>query len=38
MLRQGVEMGRPSDLFLSAKKDFKIARVTDVRVAAAPFL
>lgn len=29
-LRQGVEMGRPSDLFLSAKKD--LARVTDVRV------
>jgi len=30
-LRQGVEMGRPSDLFLSARKDS--ARVTDVRVA-----
>jgi trans-2,3-dihydro-3-hydroxyanthranilate isomerase len=29
-LRQGVEMGRPSDLFLSARKD--LARVTDVRV------
>jgi trans-2,3-dihydro-3-hydroxyanthranilate isomerase len=29
-LRQGVEMGRPSDLYLSAKKDS--ARVTDVRV------
>ena len=27
---QGVEIGRPSDLYLSAKKDF--ARVTDVRV------
>lgn len=31
LLRQGVEMGRPSDLFLSARKDS--ARVTDVRVA-----
>jgi trans-2,3-dihydro-3-hydroxyanthranilate isomerase len=30
-LRQGVEMGRPSDLFLSAKRDG--ARVCDVRVA-----
>jgi len=30
-LRQGVEMGRPSDLFLRAKKDS--AKVTDVRVA-----
>lgn len=30
-VRQGVEMGRPSDLFLSAKKDS--ARVSDVRVA-----
>jgi trans-2,3-dihydro-3-hydroxyanthranilate isomerase len=30
-LRQGVEMGRPSDLYLSARKDS--ARVTDVRVA-----
>jgi trans-2,3-dihydro-3-hydroxyanthranilate isomerase len=29
-VRQGVEMGRPSDLFLSAKKD--AARVADVRV------
>jgi trans-2,3-dihydro-3-hydroxyanthranilate isomerase len=29
-VRQGVEMGRPSDLFLSAKMDS--ARVTDVRV------
>lgn len=29
-LRQGVEMGRPSDLFLSARKE--AARVTDVRV------
>jgi trans-2,3-dihydro-3-hydroxyanthranilate isomerase len=29
-VRQGVEIGRPSDLYLSAKKDF--ARVTDVRV------
>ena len=29
-VRQGVEMGRPSDLFLSAKRD--AARVTDVRV------
>jgi trans-2,3-dihydro-3-hydroxyanthranilate isomerase len=29
-VRQGVEMGRPSDLFLSAKKDS--ARVSDVRV------
>jgi trans-2,3-dihydro-3-hydroxyanthranilate isomerase len=29
-LRQGVEMGRPSDLFLSAKRDS--ARVSDVRV------
>lgn len=29
-LRQGVEIGRPSDLFLSAKK--AAARVTDVRV------
>ena len=30
-VRQGVEIGRSSDLYLSAKKDF--ARVTDVRVA-----
>jgi trans-2,3-dihydro-3-hydroxyanthranilate isomerase len=30
-VRQGVEIARPSDLYLSAKKDF--ARVTDVRVA-----
>lgn len=30
-LRQGVEIGRPSDLFLSAKKDS--AKVRDVRVA-----
>ncbi len=29
-LRQGIEIGRPSDLFLSAKRDS--ARVTDVRV------
>jgi trans-2,3-dihydro-3-hydroxyanthranilate isomerase len=29
-LRQGIEIGRPSDLFLSARKDS--ARVTDVRV------
>ena len=29
-VRQGVEMGRPSDLFLAAKRDG--ARVTDVRV------
>ncbi len=29
-LRQGVEIGRPSDLFLSAKKE--LARVRDVRV------
>ena len=29
-VRQGVEIGRPSDLYLSAKKEF--ARVTDVRV------
>jgi len=38
-VRQGVEMGRPSDLFLSAKAGTKtgatidLARVTDVRVA-----
>ena len=30
-VRQGVEMGRPSELFLSAKRE--VARVTDVRVA-----
>jgi trans-2,3-dihydro-3-hydroxyanthranilate isomerase len=30
-VRQGVEMGRPSDLFLSAKRD--VSRVTDVLVA-----
>ena len=30
-VRQGVEMGRPSDLFLSASKD--VSMVTDVRVA-----
>ena len=30
-VRQGVEMGRPSDLYLSARKES--ARVTDVRVA-----
>ena len=35
-VRQGVEMGRPSDLYLSAKKDF--ARVTDVRVAGSTVL
>ena len=35
-VRQGVEMGRPSDLFLSAKKDS--ARVTDVRVAGSTVL
>ncbi len=29
-LRQGIEIGRPSDIFLSAKKE--LARVTDVRV------
>jgi trans-2,3-dihydro-3-hydroxyanthranilate isomerase len=29
-LRQGVEIGRPSDLFLTARKE--MARVTDVRV------
>ena len=29
-VRQGVEMGRPSNLFLSAKKD--VSRVTDIRV------
>jgi trans-2,3-dihydro-3-hydroxyanthranilate isomerase len=35
-LRQGVEMGRPSDLFLSAKKES--AKVTDVRVAGSTVL
>ena len=35
-LCQGVEMGRPSDLFLSAKKDS--ARVSDVRVAGSTVL
>ena len=35
-VRQGLEMGRPSDLFLSAKKD--VPRVTDVRVAGSTVL
>ena len=35
-LRQGVEIGRPSDLFLSARKE--LARVTDVRVAGSTVL
>jgi len=35
-VRQGVEIGRPSDLFLSAKKIS--ARVTDVRVAGSTVL
>ena len=35
-VRQGVEIGRSSDLYLSAKKDF--ARVTDVRVAGSTVL
>jgi trans-2,3-dihydro-3-hydroxyanthranilate isomerase len=35
-VRQGVEIGRPSDLFLSAKSDS--ARVTDVRVAGSTVL
>jgi trans-2,3-dihydro-3-hydroxyanthranilate isomerase len=35
-VRQGVEMGRPSDLFLSAKKDS--AKVSDVRVAGSTVL
>jgi trans-2,3-dihydro-3-hydroxyanthranilate isomerase len=35
-LRQGVEMGRPSDLFLSARRDS--ARVSDVRVAGSTVL
>jgi trans-2,3-dihydro-3-hydroxyanthranilate isomerase len=36
LLRQGVEIGRPSDLFLSAKIDS--AKVTDVRVAGSTVL
>ena len=35
-VRQGVEIGRPSDLFLSARKES--ARVTDVRVAGSTVL
>jgi len=35
-VRQGVEVGRPSDLFLSAKKDW--SRVTDVHVAGSTIL
>jgi len=35
-LRQGVEMGRPSDLFLSARKH--LGKVTDVRVAGSTVL
>ncbi len=35
-LRQGIEMGRPSDLFLTAKKD--LSRVSDVRVAGSTVL
>jgi len=35
-VRQGVEIGRPSDLYLSAKKDF--ARIADVRVAGSTVL
>ena len=35
-VRQGVEIGRSSDLFLSAKKD--VSRVTDVRVAGSTVL
>jgi trans-2,3-dihydro-3-hydroxyanthranilate isomerase len=35
-VRQGVEIGRSSDLYLSAKKDS--ARVTDVRVAGSTVL
>ena len=35
-VRQGVEMGRPSDLFLSAQKEN--ARVNDVRVAGSTVL
>jgi trans-2,3-dihydro-3-hydroxyanthranilate isomerase len=36
VVRQGVEIGRPSDLYLSAK--MKSARVTDVRVAGSTVL
>jgi trans-2,3-dihydro-3-hydroxyanthranilate isomerase len=35
-VRQGVEMGRPSDLFLTARKEF--AKVSDVRVAGSTVL
>jgi trans-2,3-dihydro-3-hydroxyanthranilate isomerase len=35
-VRQGVEMGRPSDLFLSARKEF--TKVSDVRVAGSTVL
>ena len=35
-VRQGVEMGRPSDLFLSARKEF--GKVSDVRVAGSTVL
>jgi trans-2,3-dihydro-3-hydroxyanthranilate isomerase len=35
-LRQGIEMGRPSDLFLRARRED--ARVTDVRVAGSTVL
>jgi trans-2,3-dihydro-3-hydroxyanthranilate isomerase len=35
-VRQGVEMGRPSDLYLSAK--IELAKVTDVRVAGSTVL
>jgi trans-2,3-dihydro-3-hydroxyanthranilate isomerase len=35
-LRQGMEMGRPSNLFLSAKRES--ARVSDVRVAGSTVL
>jgi trans-2,3-dihydro-3-hydroxyanthranilate isomerase len=44
LVRQGVEMGRPSELFLSAKKDMSKnisrnkSRVTDVRVAGSTVL
>ncbi len=39
-VRQGVEMGRPSELFLSAKKDISkdFSKVTDVRVAGSTVL
>jgi trans-2,3-dihydro-3-hydroxyanthranilate isomerase len=39
-VRQGVEMGRPSELFLSAKKDVSkdLLRITDVRVAGSTVL